>query len=69
MNFEKKKSHERQLPYDITYMCNLKYGTKEPIYRIRNRPTDMENRLVVAKEEGEEVGWMGSLITFRMHKQ
>ena len=23
---------ERQIPYDITYMWNLKYGTKEPIY-------------------------------------
>ena len=24
---------ERQIPYDITYMWNLKYGTDEPIYR------------------------------------
>ena len=24
---------ERQIPYDILYMLNLKYGTKEPIYR------------------------------------
>ena len=23
---------ERQIPYDITYMWNLKYGTNEPIY-------------------------------------
>ena len=27
----------------------------------RNRLTDMENRLVVAKGEGEGVGWTGSL--------
>ena len=27
----------------------------------RNRPTDMGSRLVVAKGEGEEMGWMGSL--------
>ena len=27
----------------------------------RNRFTDMENRLVVAKEEGEGVVWTGSL--------
>ena len=33
-------------------MWNLKYGTNEPIYR--NRLTDIENRLVVAK--GEEGG-------------
>ena len=24
---------ERQIPYDITYMWNLKYGTNEPIYK------------------------------------
>ena len=23
---------ERQIPYDITYMWNVKYGTNEPIY-------------------------------------
>ena len=41
----------------------------------RNRLTDMENRLVAAKGEREEVGQMRSLrlvmqtITFRMGKQ
>ena len=50
---------ERQIPYDITYVCNLKYGTDEPIYRL----TDMENRLLVAKVwgGGEGVRWTGSL--------
>ena len=24
---------KRQIPYDITYMWNLKYGTNEPVYR------------------------------------
>ena len=24
---------ERQIPYDITYMWNLKYDTNEPIYK------------------------------------
>ena len=24
---------KRQIPYDITYMYNLKYGTKEPVYK------------------------------------
>ena len=28
---------ERQIPYDMTYMWNLKYGTNEPIY---NTETD-----------------------------
>ena len=27
-----KSERERQIPYDITYMWNLKYDTKEPIY-------------------------------------
>ena len=32
---------------------------------------DMENRLVVAKGEGEEVGWPGSLglVAANLHKQ
>ena len=40
---------KRQISYDITYMWNLKYNTNEHIYENRNRLTDMENRLVVAK--------------------
>ena len=28
-----KSERERQVPYNITYMWNLKYGTNEPIYR------------------------------------
>ena len=28
-----KSERERQVPYDITYMWDLKYGTNEPIYR------------------------------------
>ena len=39
-------------------MWNLKYGTDEPIYRTE---TDMESRLMVAKDEGEGMGWTGSL--------
>ena len=27
-----KSKRERQIPYDITYMWNLKYDTIEPIY-------------------------------------
>ena len=23
---------ERQIPYDVTYMWNLKHGTNEPVY-------------------------------------
>ena len=27
-----KSERERQILHDITYMCNLKYDTNEPIY-------------------------------------
>ena len=30
---EVKSERGRQIPYDITYMQNLKYGTNEPIYK------------------------------------
>ena len=53
-----KSERERQIPYDITYMWNLKYDTNEPIYKTE-RLTDVENSLVVAKGEGME--WTGSL--------
>jgi len=43
------KVRERQIPYCITYIWNVIHGM------------DMENRLVVAKGEGEGVGWLGSL--------
>ena len=48
-----KSERERQIPYDITYMQNLNYGTNEPIYKTET-DTDTKNRLVVAK--GEEGG-------------
>ena len=46
-----KSERERQIPYDIIYMWNLKYGTKAPIYKIEIDSLDIENRLVVAKGE------------------
>jgi len=39
---------ERQIPYDITYMYNLKYDTEEPIYETETDP-QTESRLVAAK--------------------
>ena len=30
---EVKSKRERQAPYDITYVWNLKYGTNKPIYK------------------------------------
>ena len=37
-----KSERERQIPYDITYIWNLKYNTNEHIYR--NIITDIDNR-------------------------
>ena len=44
--------------YYISYMWNLKHGTNEPICKTE---TDAQTRIVIARGEGEEVGWMRSL--------
>ena len=52
---------ERQIPYDITYMQNLKYDTNDLIYEIEI-DSDIKNRLEIY--QGKEVvseGWIGSL--------
>ena len=36
-----KSERERQIPYDITYMWNLKYGTNEPIYKTETDAHDL----------------------------
>ena len=35
-----KSERERQTPYDIAYMWNLKYGANESIYKTENRLTE-----------------------------
>ena len=49
-----KSEKERQIPYDITYMWNLKYDPNEFVYETEiDRLIDKENRLMIAKgEEG-----------------
>ena len=53
---------EKDKYHVISHMWDLKYGTNEPVYRTET-DSDMENRTVVAKPEGEGVegGWTGSL--------
>ena len=46
-----KSKREKQVPYDITYMWNLKYDTNEPIYEAET-DSQTENRLVITKGEG-----------------
>ena len=45
-----KKDKERQIPYDIISMWNLKYDTNEHIYK-KKKDSDTENTLVVVKGE------------------
>ena len=49
-----KSERERQIPYDITYMWNLIYGTNEPFHSLEIM--DLENRLAVAKGEWDGLG-------------
>ena len=51
-----KPNRERQISYDIAYMCNLKKKKwyKWTCIQNRNRPTDIENKLMVTKGEGRE---------------
>ena len=42
---------ERQMPYDITYMWNLKKWQKETYLQNINRLMDIENKLMGAKGE------------------
>ena len=43
---------QRQISYDITYMWNLKKNDTNRTYiQNRNRPTDIENKLIVTKGE------------------
>ena len=44
-------------------MCNLEYGTNEPIYKT-NRLTDLEIRLVVAK--GGDENWEFGIIRCKL---
>ena len=49
-----KSERERQLPYDITYMWNLKYDKNETIYENRKRLTDID-----IQTRGCQGGWGG----------
>ena len=70
------ESERDQHHMGLTFMGNLKYDTNEPILQNRNRLTDRENTLVVAKRGG---GWRRDglgvsdsqmqTIMFRMDKQ
>ena len=51
-----KPERERQIPYDITYMWDLKKWYKWTYLQNRYIPTDIENKLTVTKgERGGEI--------------
>ena len=70
-----KSEKERQIPYNITYMWNLKYDTNEPVYKT---VTDSQTQRTKLWSPGQrEVGrdglgvwgWQMQTIMFRMDKQ
>ena len=70
-----KSEREIQISYDITYMWNLKYGTGEPIQRVKTDSQTQRTDQWFAKGEGKGMEWTGSFgqqiktLIFRMGKQ
>ena len=52
---------QKEIPYDITYMWNLKYDTNEFIYETETgRPTDRKKKIMVIKGEREKRDKLGA---------
>ena len=47
------------MPYDITYMWNLKYDTNEQIYKIETDSQTERTDLWLPMGRGMEEGWVG----------
>ena len=64
---QSKSERERQTPYDITYMCSLKYDTNKPIQETETDSQTQRIDLWLPKWRIEGEGWTGSFqtITFR----
>ena len=56
-----KSVRERPIPYDITYLWNLKYGTNEPIYKTETDSQTWRTDLWLPRGSGEGVGWTESV--------
>ena len=57
----RKSERERQIPYDITCMWNLKYGTNEHICQTETDSQKMRTDLWLLMGRGMQEGWTGSL--------
>ena len=53
---QSKSEGERQIPYDITCMWNLKYGTNEPIFKTETDSQTQRTKLWLPRSGGKE--WM-----------
>ena len=56
---EFKSEKERQIPYDIIYMRNLKCGTNKPIYRAETDSQTWRTDLWLSREMGSEWDGLG----------
>ena len=57
---EVSQKENKKIPYDI-YICNLKYGTNEPIYKAETDSQTQKTNLLLPSERREGVRWTGSL--------
>jgi len=53
-----KSERKRKIPYRITYMWNLNYGTNEPIYKTETDSQTLRTDLWLSSGEGVRV-WDG----------
>ena len=58
---QNKSERERQIPYDITYMWNLKYDTNEHIYETETDSKTQRIDLWLPRGRGGGEGWIGGL--------
>ena len=57
-----KPERKRQIPYGITYLWNLKYGTDDPIYKTETDRCQGEQTCGSQEGEGRECDGWGSLV-------
>ena len=51
---------EKKIPYDITYLWNLKYGTDDTIYKTETDPSQGEQTCDSQREGGKD--WNGQAV-------
>ena len=56
-----KSERERQIPYEIIYIWNLKYGTNELIYKTETDAQTRRTDLWFLRRREERMRWTGSL--------